>query len=167
MADVLMQRVGPVVGADGTPSPVRATRDGALVGQEAHGTFYEAVSRGNVWTIATPVAGITVTANMLSSVASANAIVGLYNPTTNTNLHILRAIVALVTVITACNFNWAVNINTLLSPVPTGVQRAHNNLTFAIGGHKAKAFDGTVAVSGAGVTDLFRPIATLGVAAAG
>src|SRR2546429_6254491 len=69
MADVLMQRVGPVVGADGTPVPLRGTRDAALVGQDAHGRFYEAVSRGNVWTIATPLAGITVTANMLSSVA--------------------------------------------------------------------------------------------------
>src|SRR2546421_4820350 len=107
MADVLMQRVGPVIGADGSPTPLRGARDGALVGQDAHGRYYEAVARGNVWTISTPTAGATVTANMVGSVASSNAIVGLYNPTTNYNLHNIRTVLRVaVSPTTAWNFFW-------------------------------------------------------------
>ena len=155
-------RVGPATLSDGSVKEARLDKSGAVVGQDAHGRFFEAVARGNVWTIATPTAGITVTANMLVSVASANAIVGLYNPTANKNYHVVRTQVIAITMATGTGFLWAtVGTAGVLSPIPLGVQRAHNNLTFAIGGHTAKAFDGSVAVSGLAATDVFRAIIPL------
>src|SRR5437660_6995195 len=87
--------VNPTVGAriasDNTEVNPRANRTGEQATAAAHGTWLEALRQGNVWTISTPLAGITVTANMLTSVASANAIVGLYNKSAGMALHILRA----------------------------------------------------------------------------
>lgn len=156
----------PVVGksiggaADGSEVNPRGNRTGELAVAAAHGTWNEAVRQGNMWTIATPNAGITVTANMLVSVASANAILGLYNKSTGLNLHVTRMSLIVASAATVTNLLWGFNNVATLSPVPTGVARArnHKNLTANSASPGAVAFDGTVAVSGAAATDLFRPI---------
>lgn len=158
--------LNPVVGksvggaADGSEVGPRANRTGELTVAAAHGTWNEAVRQGNMWTISTPTAGITVTANMLVSVASANAIIGLYNKSTGVNLHVTRMSLIVGSAATVTNFVWGFNNVATLSPIPTGVARArnHKNLLANAASPGAVAFDGTVAVSGAAATDLFRPI---------
>jgi hypothetical protein len=137
----------------------RGTRTGELAVSFAHGLYLEAARTGNMWMVATPVAGITVTANMLYSVASSNAIVGLYNPTADYLAHVTRLTVATATA-TVCNLVWAVNTPVLIATTPTGFQ-ARNLRTFAEGGHKMIAFNGAQAVSGAGVTEYFRQVLAL------
>ena len=152
--------VGPKTSADGATVPLRSERMSGLVVQPAHGEMYEAASRGNVYTISTAAAGIAVTAAMVVSVASGNAIVGLFNPTTDTNLHITRAVVVQIsgTAVTG-GFCWG----TIASP--TGITSKGvtglNNKTFLKGGHKAYAFDGSLPATGAAITVPFRYIGGL------
>lgn len=137
----------------------RANRTGELATGAAHGTWLEAIRNGNMWTIATPTAGITVTANMLVSVASANAIVGLYNKSTSSYLHITRAEVIVASAATATGFVWGANSPTALSVVPTGVTHVYNHNLMTLGPSPAAvAFDGSIPVSGAAVTAIVRPI---------
>jgi len=153
-------RVAPDILADGAVSEVRLDKTGSVVVSRGHGTYYEAASRGGVFTISTPLAGIIVTANMLTSVASSNTICGIYNPTNNYNFHIIRAVVVVPSNATATGVNWGtISTGAIINPVPTGVQRAKNSGSLVLGGHKARAFDGSVAVSGSGATDLFRQVA--------
>lgn len=154
--------VNPTVGVrvlgDGSEANPRVTRTGEQSTAAAHGTWLEALRVGNIWTISTPLAGITVTANMLTSVASSNCIVGLYNKG-GAMAHILRAEIVVGSNATATGFNWGYITPTGISPAPTGVAKAKNHKTLALGSSPTTvAFDGSVAVSGSGVTDLFRPI---------
>lgn len=155
MSDIQSPVVGPRTYAEGTQVPLRAGRQGELIAQPAHGEYYEESARGNVWTISTAIGGILATANFGVSVASANAIVGIWNNTTDTNMHITRAVIVQVTgTAVTGGFVWG----TLTSP--TGITSAgvtgRNNKTFIKGGHKAVAFDGSIAVTGSGVTAAFR-----------
>lgn len=138
---------------------MRGTRTGELGTSQIHGKYEEAVRTGNVWTVSTPIAGITVTANMLQAVASANAILGLYNKSADRNLHILRTNVQTATA-TVCNIVWAITTPLQLSTNPTGVS-ARNNLTWSAGGHQAVAFNGSVACSGIAATVFYRMIVNL------
>lgn len=154
--------LNPTVGVkllqDGAESPGRSTRTGDLSTSATHGTWLEALRTGNIWTISTPLAGITVTANMLTSVASSNCIVGLYNKGGG-YAHILRAEIVCGSNATATGFVWGYITPTGISPAPTGVAKAKNHKTLTLGSSPMTvAFDGSVAVSGSGVTDLFRPI---------
>lgn len=152
--------VGAITASDTNEVNLRANRTRELATGAAHGTWCEPVRQGNMWTIATPNAGITVTANMLVSVASANAILGVYNKSTGLNLHVTRMSLIVASAATVTNLLWGFNNVVTLSPIPTGVARArnHRNLTANSASPGAVAFDGTVAVSGAAATDLFRPI---------
>lgn len=143
-------------GAETNP---RANTSGEMATGAAHGTWLEAIRQGNLWTISTPTAGITVTANMLVSVASANCIVGLYNKSAGKNLHITRAEIVVASAATATAFVWAYNPPTQLAVTPTGVALATNHNLLTTGASpSAVAFNGSIPVSGAAVTTLFRPI---------
>jgi hypothetical protein len=159
MSDIQNPRPGAQNIRDASEHALRGTRTGDLAISQAHGKYLEAVRSGRVWTVSTPAAGITVTANMLFSVASSNAILGLYNKTSDQYLHILRANVQTVTA-TVCNIVWAITTPLAIAVNPTGVD-GRNNLDFSSGGHKAVAFNGSVAVSGHGVTSYYRPIVAL------
>ena len=52
LEESLEGKVGPVVGADGTENNLRQSKRLATVVTRAHGKYYEAVSRGNVYFIA-------------------------------------------------------------------------------------------------------------------
>jgi hypothetical protein len=72
----LEQFVGPRTEADGhTDGPVRISKFGAAVTQDAHGRYYEAVSRGNVYFVADQ-SGKTVPAGLSVSPTT----VTLFNP---------------------------------------------------------------------------------------
>lgn len=156
---MLNPTVGVRVAQDTNEVNPRANRTGELAIAAAHGTWNEAVRQGNMWTISTPTAGITVTANMLVSVASANAIIGVYNKSQGSHLHVTRMSLVVGSAATVTNFVWGFNNPTTLATIPTGVARARNHKNLiAQQSPAAVAFDGTVAVSGAAATDLFRPI---------
>lgn len=154
MSDIQNPQPGAQNIRDFSEHRIRGARTGELVTSHVHGKYEEVVRGGRVFVVSTPVAGITVTANMLYSVASANAILGLYNPTSDQYLHVLRTQVATATV-TACNLVWAVISPLQVAVNPTGVS-ARNPRDLTKGGHKAIAFDGSVACSGLGVTAFYR-----------
>ena len=83
-------RVGVQQLQDGTQQPPRLGHAGELISGDAHGRFYEAVYRGNVYSASAGVAGV---APGTALAATAQAII-LYNPPATTgakNLVILRA----------------------------------------------------------------------------
>ena len=73
------QRVGIPTLADGTVAPQRSSRIGALVVGEGQGRYYEAVSRGNVFSMM--VASTTVSAgNLVAAAAAQSTQFALWNP---------------------------------------------------------------------------------------
>jgi hypothetical protein len=86
-------RVGVVVGADGVQEPVRLDRTLAQVITQAHGRYGEIVRRGNVYSFATALAGVTAAAGMVSPLAAgATPLLAVYNPSgSGKNLELLFA----------------------------------------------------------------------------
>src|SRR5690349_21757277 len=58
MSDPLVLRVGPVSQADGTNPSARGGKEGQLIVGQAHGKYYEAVSRGNCYAAQTAATGV-------------------------------------------------------------------------------------------------------------
>jgi hypothetical protein len=54
----LLARVGPSTQADGTTPQVRSAKTGELVFSQAHGKYYEAAHRGNLYAAGTPTGGV-------------------------------------------------------------------------------------------------------------
>jgi hypothetical protein len=73
----LLSRVGPLFSTDGTTPPARGGKTGELVVGQAHGKYYEAVSRGNVYSASVPPGTGVAPGTTLTT--SGNAFV-LYNP---------------------------------------------------------------------------------------
>lgn len=71
---------GPTATADGQVNTARITRDTSLAVQQSHGALYEATYRGNLFSLATAAAGVTITATQNVAVTLASPIVGIYNP---------------------------------------------------------------------------------------
>lgn len=127
----------------------------------------------NVWTIATPVAGVTVTANMALGTASLNCIVGLLNPAGNPKpAYIRRAELILLVSGTAVTngYVWGVCSATQAAVITsTGVTAAVNGLTYlavthgAAGGPVVESFGGAggtlsvLAGTTAGSVAFYRP----------
>lgn len=109
----------------------------------------------NTWTISTPVAGITLTALMVVSTASAIPIVGVNNPPTNRNHLIVRRAVALQVTGTVVNFIWGV-IPATTAAIAVATASAYRHSDFVSTGHTGKYFAGATAVVGTPVN--FRPL---------
>lgn len=156
MADLQAPKVGPVAYQDGDENQLRGDKTGALVIGDAHGEMYEEAARGNVWTISTALAGVSpVTSVGIITTAGNNPIIGLYNPTSNVNLHVTRAVLTVCTgTVVTGGFAWGV-IQSPTGITSTGVQ-GRNNKTFAKGGHMAYAFDGSAALTGGSLPATFR-----------
>lgn len=159
MSDIQNPMPGAQQISDFSEHRLRGTRTGALATTQAHGPTLEPARNGRLWMISTPVAGITVTANMLYSVASSNAIVGLYNKTSDQYLHVRNMKIQTATA-TVCNIVWAINTPLQLSTNPTGVD-GRNVATHEAGGHRAVAFNGSVACSGMAATIFYRMVGNL------
>lgn len=71
---------GPIATQDGSVNTVRISKDSSLVAQQAHGGLYESVYRGNVFSLPTAAAGVTVTATQTVAVTLSSPIVGIFNP---------------------------------------------------------------------------------------
>lgn len=166
MTDLQNPLVAAYPAADGNETRLRSERTRGLVMQAAHAPLYEETNQGNSWTISTAVAGITTTALMVVSTASAIPIVGLFNPDgSGKNLIVHRAIVCQVTG-TSTGFIWGVAADPAMT-ASDGVATGRNNKTFASGGHIGRAFAGATAMVGTGVTyrSLGEPVAGIAYAA--
>ena len=90
---VMQANVGPQNNGDGTPSNLRAGKQGDLIVSELHGRFYEQAYRGNVFSAPLGLTAITnVTFTTATTGATATPILGLWNPySSGVNAVILRA----------------------------------------------------------------------------
>lgn len=88
-----LQRVGPVLGGLGTPVPFTADKTGAQRIADAHGRYLDAVLNGNVYTLQTKSATVTVTTDISPLPATTGrALIGIINPpTSGVNAAILKA----------------------------------------------------------------------------
>lgn len=77
----LQGRVGTYNAADGQFAPFRSGRDGGLVTSDIHGNFYEAVARGNVYTLACGPTTTGISAgNLIGAAAAAATQFAIWNP---------------------------------------------------------------------------------------
>lgn len=152
----VLGKVGPQQVADGSLINVRMGKTGeALIGQ-AHGRYYEPAVRGNVWSLSTAAAGVTIAAANVFSASAGQPIVGIYNPTNSgKNCVITRAILALASgTMAAGGWVWGfVAPNAGVSAA--GGNGAINNGTLVAGGSLAKTFVNS-ALTGAGAGSLLR-----------
>ena len=155
MALTLAGQVGPVSpkAGDGTNLEIRQGSQGEVVVGQLHGRYYEQASRGNVYSIGCQLTALSAATILLT--ASAQPIVGVWNPTTsNVNLVILQA--ALTSEINATTsvavgaYVWASSIgNTAL----TAGLNPYNRKTMATVGWERKAFSLSTASLLTGLTN--------------
>lgn len=150
---------------DGSKDSGRMGKTGELVVGDAHGHFFEAVSRGNVYTASTALAGVTMAAGMISPVAAAATVfLGLFNPISSKfNLVILRT--KIWTVSGTPGGPWAWNVVPPNAGITAAGVQGINNLTLAAGG-QAKAFI-NAATTGGILATMFRGIGGPAAIAAG
>jgi len=155
--DIQNPIVGPRSISDGSEPQLRAGRTAELIVQPAHGELYEETARGNIWTISTAAAGINATTVVAAGVSAARCIVGLYNPTSDTNLFVTRTVIVQVSgsAVTG-GYVWG-SVASPTAITSTG-QLGVNNRTMTSGGHRAYAFNGSTIVTGITTTVLFRYI---------
>src|SRR6266566_2381067 len=137
---LLAGQVGPQVAGDGTLPNFRLGRSGEGVFQELHGRFYEQVLRGNVFSIGCQLTALSAATVLLT--ASAQPIVGVWNPTTSpVNLVPLQAMLVdeinNVTSVALGAFVWASSLN---NAALTAGLAPFNRKTLASTGSQAKAF---------------------------
>jgi hypothetical protein len=146
-------KIGPQTLADGNVSVARGERSGGVVVQELHGRFFEQVQRGNVYSIGCQPTALSAATVLLT--ASAQPIVGVWNPTTSpVNLVILQAalvdFINNVTSVALGGFVWASSLaNTSL----TAGLSPFNRKTLASTGSQAKAFSLSTASLLTGLTN--------------
>lgn len=160
MSDLQSPIVGPRTVTDGQPANLRADRQGNLVVQHGHGEMYEETNRGNVWTISTAAAGIGIVTSVgIIATAANNPIIGLFNPTNplggGVNCHITRTVLVATTG-TAVTGGFVWGILTSPTNITAAGATARNNKTFIAGGHQARPFDGSAALTGGSAPTLFR-----------
>lgn len=138
---MLEGRIGAFRGQKGSPSPVRQGLDSEVVVGQAHAAYQEPTLQGQVYTISTALAGITVAAANVSPAAAGTGqpLVGVYNPPGSGKLLVIwKALVATVSGTPGGPFGWNVIKPsagiTAAGTVPT------NNKTLDAAGSKAKGF---------------------------
>ncbi len=126
-------RVGPIVSADGTVNPLRASRDGAAVTTDAHGRYTEAVLRGNVYYLSYPA---TAGPTAYVGAAGGTPLLAVHNPTGSNKALALIYASGLVAV-TGSGGTATTNLALWAgaSVTPTGTQTSPKSvLTYASGG---------------------------------
>jgi hypothetical protein len=83
-------RVGPQILADGDLTQERATKDGSLVGVNAHGYYQEPTYRGNVFSMILPATATgNAAGNLVGATAAAAVQFALFNPAGSGKLLVL------------------------------------------------------------------------------
>jgi hypothetical protein len=164
----ILGKAGPQLSADGTLNNVRLGKTGEMVVGHAHGRYYESAVRGNLWTLSTAAAGVTVAAANVFSASAGSPIVWVFNPVTSgKNMVITRANLLVASgTLGAGGFVWGF-IAPNAGVTAAGGNGAINNQSFLTGGSIAKTFTGS-ALTGAGAGSLLRFVGgpTTGAAAA-
>lgn len=148
---LLNSQVGASANADGSNPAVRSGKTGELNVGDVHGRFYEQAYRGNIYTFGISSTAL-VAANAIATglTATAQPIIGLYNPSTSAvNLVILKATVVMTVVANSAvapgGFAWVSSIgNTAVSTGST----PFNTKSLAASGATAKAFAMSTALTG-------------------
>lgn len=127
-------KVGPVIGADQSFNELRQGRDSALIVQDAHGHFYEAVARGNVYGV------LNTAARALTVSLTTTASLAIWNPTNSGK----------ILAILATAFRWGSGTFAAgycahclfpASALPGGTAANPINLLTGVAGSMAKAFE--------------------------
>ncbi len=117
-------KVGPVISADGAQIAARATKTAALVTANAHGSYSEAVLRGNAYTIG--LAGATPVA--YAGAAAGTPLLCVHNPTGSGKLLSLLGVFIASRVAASAAGTVAFNMYGGASAQPTGTTTAPRNL---------------------------------------
>lgn len=139
MPMIIAGQPGPINQSAGSPA-IRTGNTGEMNTADAHGRFYEANYRGNVYGIGCALTALSAATILLT--ASAQPIVGVWNPTTSpVNMVILQAALQdelnNVTSVAPGAFIWATSIgNTSLTAGLSPINRK----TLASSGSQGKAF---------------------------
>lgn len=129
-------QVGPISGSDMTLVTARGGKTGETITGQAHGHYYEAVSRGNVYSACTAVAGVAPGTALGTTVPFV-----LYNPIGNTkNLVVLEVSLGYVSgTLGAGHINLCTNV-TPGEAAPTGTAIVHRPRKTRVGSGTALAF---------------------------
>lgn len=136
-------KVGASASSDGSQIPQRGARTGETIVSEFHGRFYEACSRGGLYSAGMSASALSATTNILT--ASTTPILGLWNPSTSVvNLVVLQAMLTyyantLTTPVSPGPFVWASSIGNAALTLGTS---PYNRKTMAASGSSAKSFVG-------------------------
>lgn len=146
-----LQVRGPLWGGSGTPSPFTAMTSGSQRVSDSHGRFMDAALGGRLFTFGLSNTAL-VAANAIATglTATAQPIIGLYNPATSlVNLSVLQAIIQVTTVANTAvapgGFMWVYSIGN--NGVTSGSSPI-NCKTFQSAGSVAKAFAVSTALTG-------------------
>jgi len=90
--DVIGIRAGATTQSDGSVSPIRGSRTGAVVTASGQGKYYEATSRGSVYSLVLTAWGTAIAAgNLLAAAAAASTQFAVWNPAgSGVNLSLLK-----------------------------------------------------------------------------
>ena len=150
---LLQAQTGPQTVQDGTYPNLRSGKLGDAIVSELHGRFYEQTYRGNMFSIGCQLTALSAATILLT--ASAQPIVGIWNPTTSgVNLVPLQAMLVdeinNVTSVALGAFVWASSTGN--STLTAGLA-PFNRKTLANSGSQAKAFSLSTASLLTGLTN--------------
>lgn len=144
-------QIGPITAQDNTSAPLRMGRAGDLIASELNGRFYEQCFRGNLFNFGLSNTALAAANAIATGVgATAQPVLGLFNPTTSlVNLVILQASVVITTIANTAvapgGFMWLASVgNTAVSTGSTPI----NTKTLAAAGSAAKVFAVSTALTG-------------------
>ena len=131
---------GPQTLSDGLVSTVRISHDGSHVSQDSHGRFQEAVYRGNVWSLATAAAGVTITASQGVAYTLGVPMLAMYNPAGSGKYAVLLAAKTVWASGTAAAQGIVIGVVPSAGVSAAGGNAAVNLLTGVSGGSTMKTF---------------------------
>ena len=118
-----------------------------LIMQEAHGKYYEACYRSELFSVGNTVAALS--ANSITLVAATTPIIGVWNPSTTVNLNLVKATLQIAvagnSAVAPGGFVWATSIGNMA--ISTGIAPL-NRKTLTAAGSLAKGFNLGTALTG-------------------
>lgn len=119
LAELLIRTAGL---AQGAANALRGDKTGALATTDAHSRFQEAVIQGNVYSLSTAAAGVTIAAANVFSASNAQPLVGIFNPANSG----VNAVMLLCRSIWNSGTSGASGLVWAVAPSPAGVTAANN-----------------------------------------
>jgi hypothetical protein len=153
---------------DGNIVTIRTHREGNVIVQDGHARYQEPNLRGNMFSLTTPIAGVTVAAANVIGGTNAQPIVGVFNPVgSNKNVVITRAACSVNSgTLGTGGFVWGYALNSTATISGVSGQGEINLSTFLTGNSAIRTYINTAATGATSI--LLRHIGgpTVGAAAA-